>query len=346
MPASGSSRMSEEQERRAPMPVVDMAALSGMASDAKNALAALRPGGKPPARLTAAGNETCEISVNLRVVTPILGGGPKLRDVDHVDIIRVPTVRGHLRFWWRALYGHEYDSPQKLQVAESALWGRPAVPDGGRSEVEVTIPLHSPHHDRDIDDSNPLNQVSAYALWPARVQGAQNNGHLPRRRPNTVTFTLRVVGPKSSERVLQNTIRAWILFGGYGSRTRRGLGSLTVDGDKKERSFWLPVVDADEDDAESIRSKIKSKFGFCPFSRLPVRPRQHDTTPLLAGASLFMHPEQIVVEAASAWQTALAWLNQFRQKRQPGAEPNRGSHTRTQWHSRVAAVGLRASYRW
>src|SRR5579884_3163909 len=319
--------MSDERERYAPAPVVDRTALAGMAGEAAKALAALRPGGKPPPRRTATGKETCEISVRLKVVTPILGGGPRLRDVDRVDVIRVPTVRGHLRFWWRALYGHEYGRAEELYEAESALWGRPAEEHGGRSEVEVTIPSCSQHHDQDIDDSNPLNQRASYALWPARVQGAQNTGHLPRRRPGAVTFTLRIVGPKSSERILQNTIRAWILFGGYGSRTRRGLGSLTVEGGPRELRFWLPDVDA-YDDADKIHAQIKSRFGFCPFAQRPARSRKYDTTPVLAGASLFMHlPEEIGTDAASAWQTSLTWLNQFRQMRRPAGrvEPNRPS---------------------
>lgn len=136
--------MSEDEARRTrgtaeKRVAVDRAALAKMAPAAAEALAALRPGNKPPPRRTATGKDACEISVRLRVVTPILGGGPKLRDVDTVDIIRVPTVRGHLRFWWRALYGHQYASSQELYATESALWGRPADDNGGRSELEVAI---------------------------------------------------------------------------------------------------------------------------------------------------------------------------------------------------------------
>lgn len=51
-----------------------------------------------------------EIRVPLEVVTPILGGSYKTREVDEVEIIRPASVRGHLRFWWRALYGAHHGS--------------------------------------------------------------------------------------------------------------------------------------------------------------------------------------------------------------------------------------------
>ncbi|HAZ63134.1 MAG TPA: type III-B CRISPR module RAMP protein Cmr1, partial [Armatimonadetes bacterium] len=101
-----------------------------------------------------------EITVELEVVTPILGGGTKTRDVDEVDIIRVPTIRGHLRFWWRALYGQNYDSPRALYAAEKRLWGGTTDGDdesGGRSLVEVTVSVDK-QRAAAVDES----QIQAY----------------------------------------------------------------------------------------------------------------------------------------------------------------------------------------
>jgi CRISPR-associated protein Cmr1 len=202
--------MNDEQERRAP--AVDRAALAKMAPDAEKALTALRSGGKLQRR-TATGKDACEITARLKVVTPILGGGPKLRDIDREDIIRVPTVRGHLRFWWRALYGHEYDSPQKLYEAESALWGRPADKDGGRSEVEICVSdvKHSVADPTDITITGAAATPGAYALWPAQSQREDRARRKPAVAPaprykGGLTFTLTVRGPKEhdGEAVLKN----------------------------------------------------------------------------------------------------------------------------------------------
>ena len=107
----------------------------------------------PPAnsRAVRGGPEIRQISVRLEVVTPILGGGVQTRSVDEIDVIRVPSVRGHLRFWWRALYAWQHPTVQALRKRESTLWGCAATNDGGRSAIEVRIRV-----DRygDIDSSD------------------------------------------------------------------------------------------------------------------------------------------------------------------------------------------------
>ncbi len=199
----------------------------------------------------------------------------------------------------------------------------------------MSIPSHSPHREQDLERSNPLNhRVSAYALWPARVQDANPNGHLPRRRPDTVSFALRIVGPKSGEQVLQNVVRAWILFGGYGSRTRRGLGSLTVDGDEKERRQWLPNLVADPNEKPTPAELADNLFGVRHFKNPILRPEKGRTareSPQLANALLFV---DLAVEtdglpgshAVSAWTNALGWLRSFRQDVATGARRAGNNH--------------------
>ena len=60
--------------------------------------------------------------VKLRFVTPVAGGGIHPATPDEVDIVRVPSLRGHLRFWWRAIYAVS-TPPGDLLSRERALWG-------------------------------------------------------------------------------------------------------------------------------------------------------------------------------------------------------------------------------
>jgi hypothetical protein len=46
----------------------------------------------------------------IEIVTPMFGGGAKAGIVDEKMPIRVTEIRGHLRFWWRLLYGKNYSS--------------------------------------------------------------------------------------------------------------------------------------------------------------------------------------------------------------------------------------------
>lgn len=274
-------------------------------------------------RATRVGAETSSFSVTLKVVTPILGGAAVTRTIDEVDVIRVPTVRGHLRFWWRALYGHEYATPQELHEAESWLWGRAAKEDGdgGRSAVDIQT-FCNPDSRGTKDDTNDFPPDQFYALWPAAEQNARPNRPYvppaPRRLPGT-TFTLKLTGSKSCEHVLRNVVRAWILFGGYGSRTRRGLGNLTV---VENPGDWLPTA--------ATREELTRLFGRDVFTVLPGSSPVE--APRLAGASLMVGTPVIGNNAAErAWTTALDWLKEFRQgtnggvgnrAREPDPAPN------------------------
>jgi CRISPR-associated protein Cmr1 len=376
----------EAAEERAP---VDRAALAKMAPAAAEMLAALRKDNRATRPRTATGKEACEISVRLKVVTPILGGGPKLRSLDTVDIIRVPTVRGHLRFWWRALYGRQYDTPQKLYEAESALWGRPADDDGGRSEVELRITDVRLNNDGQSQESiateykaqsdwfaaqyrqlatlnqrisqlrnnaAPENQIrqareqfntaketllnrhrqsryfdlrdprwvdvdGSYVLWTAGATGEDSLA--VRWKPNVVTSNLTLIGPESEIANLRNVVRAWILFGGYGSRTRRGLGSLTVEGDERERRRWLPNL-FENPAAGDLLSHLSGAVHFNRkiFDQAPGRMERELAQ--LTDARLYVDLRPAIdgepgTDSISAWNTAIRWLQRFRQDVGSGA---------------------------
>lgn len=244
------------------------------------------------------GAETAEISVHLETVTPILGGSPRLRSIDEVDVIRVPTIRGHLRFWWRALYGHRYSCSRDLIQAEGALWGISAGNSGGRSKVEVSVVVVS-NSTIDKTDINLTGQnavVGAYAIWPARK--TPESPTAPRRRPG-VRFNLKVVCPASLSQEVENSVRAWILFGGYGSRTRRGLGSLTVLGE--DRRKWLP--------AEASLQAFTELFNEDIFSLNDTRARD---LPELHGAILIVGSENMS-DSEKAWVSGVEVLRDFRQ---------------------------------
>lgn len=279
------------------------------------------PTAKP--RAVRSGPELTEIPVRLEVVTPILGGGHQTRAIDKVDVIRAPSVRGHLRFWWRALYASQCSSAKELYQRESALWGRAATDDGGRSAVEIRVDVEGNGGAIDDSDINLQQTPGAYALWPARAerrQGQVVKPPAPRREPGTqFQLTLRVAATAEVE--VKNALRAWILFGGYGGRTRRGLGSLKVVDDA---STWLPSA--------ATRAALTALFGFDIFAAPTKAPGD---VPWLGGAAIQIGRGN--QNAQTVWTTALDWLKEFRQgttgqqgdrAREPGtdkAQPQRPS---------------------
>lgn len=245
----------------------------------------------PPAdevmRLVEPGAGHVEFSVKLKVVTPILGGGFRARTIDEVDVIRVPGIRGQLRYWWRALYARKYGSSEELYKAESALWGGVGK-EVLRSSVNVSV-----HVERqgDVDRSdvrlypgggNPATE-GAYALFPARAERA-GAPVAPRRTPGTV-FVLKLSLPDGDLEAVQKTLGAWILFGGVGGRTRRGLGALEPMDDVAKQLANLALFRLE---ASGKSSDVASLFGARMLGR---------------GSAT----------ANSAWLEAIGWLRDFRQ---------------------------------
>ncbi|MCC7495836.1 MAG: type III-B CRISPR module RAMP protein Cmr1 [Fimbriimonadaceae bacterium] len=248
--------------------------------------------------------------VQLETVTPVLGGGVRTRDIDRTDIIRVPTIRGHLRFWWRALYRSSCVSPDELFRAEKALWGgaTDARNDEGsaRSAVEVRAEV-TQVGEEDPEDVFPYETrdhgatPGAYALWPAR-KTKSGDPIAPRRLPGT-QFKLVLSAPAEQMPKVRAAVTAWVLFGGYGGRTRRGIGSLTV---RAEPDQWLP--------AAATGAELERLLGIALGER-DMAPAVD--CPTLSGARLVVsqHPGD---NAMGCWTTALKWLSDFRQ----GAGPH------------------------
>ncbi len=281
--------------------------------------------------------------VRLRTVTPILGGAAVPRTVD--AFLRAPSIRGQLRFWWRALYGHSCATPRALAAAEAALWGHASAEGGRRSPVEVWV-SNVAIKDGRLDNSNPsMGTPAGYALWPAR---APKGGRPAPRWGQGVAFTVHVRCPVDRRREVEDAVRAWVLFGGYGARVRRGCGSLTVVGQDANR--WLP--------AEVSLDALSRLFGATQlFGAASGSPTD---TPSLHGARLlYGRPVGAPVEGPvegpdkdlEAWATALEWLRDFRQsppaRDPPPPEPRqRNRPGRSHWPEADKVRGLSGRGPW
>lgn len=259
---------------------------------AENSLGALRR----PARSRRSPLE--RLSIELVSTTPIFGGGVAAGQPDERVPIRVPSIRGHLRFWWRALQaaGTPADA---MREKESCLFGGAAGDAGAASDVIVTV---SGVRAANLDQSPVRPQDdAAYALWPARQPPRD------RWKPG-LEFTLTIDAPAAAAAEVRQALMAWILFGGYGGRTRRGPGSLACASEASRRE-WLPAAATNQAIAERLGRDVFAN----PQSSPP------SDTPRLAGATLLAGPAS--PSAHFAWTAALGLLSNFRQGQNVGREP-------------------------
>lgn len=176
-------------------------------------------------------------TLELRTITPMFGGSATTREVCSQNPIRPSSVRGHLRFWWRATAGAKFSSAQELFEAEEKLWGsgekhglvslRVETVSSATKKPCATFPFGKTFPDFD--------KYPSYALFPFqgkaekdRVTGDVRITEKPAETLTDIQFKLHLTYPKEVEVVIQAAVSAWITFGGIGARTRRGCGSLEV----------------------------------------------------------------------------------------------------------------------
>ncbi|MDQ2809288.1 MAG: type III-B CRISPR module RAMP protein Cmr1 [Chloroflexota bacterium] len=75
------------------------------------------------------------------LITPLFGGGVAKHTADPVTVVRGASIRGQLRFWWRACRAGRYgDDLLRLKQAEDLLWGAASAkgkPYPARVQVRV-----------------------------------------------------------------------------------------------------------------------------------------------------------------------------------------------------------------
>lgn len=164
---------------------------------------------------------------DIEVITPLFGGGYDTRTVDTDMPIRASGVRGHLRFWWRATRGAEYESADDLWQRESEIWGSTKNP----SQVIVEIIMESygksyPFVNTPKGKGQPVfeNNHPQYALFP--FQENKSEGLPAANCTSDISFKLKLSYPEQMELDIKTAVKAWVNFGGVGARTRRGCGAL------------------------------------------------------------------------------------------------------------------------
>ncbi|WP_456411453.1 type III-B CRISPR module RAMP protein Cmr1 [Oceanithermus sp.] len=172
--------------------------------------------------------------LGVRTITPVFGGSAVPGEVNRENPVRAPEIRGQLRFWWRATAGARYKNSTELFKAEEDIWGSAERP----SQVSVRIveqrygeQITAKQLGPDKEQARKEGLLEAYLAYPFR-------GNVTGLASVAFELQIGVLSPELEAEVI-TALRAWLLFGGIGARTRRGLGALDVL-ENENRSHWLP----------------------------------------------------------------------------------------------------------
>ncbi len=194
----------------------------------------------PPEEVTEK-DKRQSITYNVKIITPIYGGGVKAGEPDDNMPIRASAIRGQLRYWWRFLATNREDSPlsdKALFEAEREIWGgmgdtkelKKRLIKGKDFSSKVFIKVDAkPTTSQQITTAKDIighNNGIGYALFSA-IQNDENHKLIKAGYTFTLTISLQHLSEDAWDSILLS-IRWWVCFGGIGARTRRGLGSVEI----------------------------------------------------------------------------------------------------------------------
>lgn len=177
------------------------------------------------------------VDFDIKILTPLYMFGADQEELE----IRTASFKGILRFWWRALKC--CDDHVKLKAMEEKIFGGTSE-EAGKSKVSISINANRMNILQDLrrDYNLKWNFNSSKRCLEGRDKGIgylfysmiQNNpkkGIYPKKyfKPDE-TFRVSLYSRKD-EFALKNAVVAFwcaVNLGGFGSRSRRGAGSLDV----------------------------------------------------------------------------------------------------------------------
>jgi len=143
-------------------------------------------------------------TITIRTVTPLITGGADNQSSDSPATIRIPSIRGMLRFWTRAIH------PNDPHNIESKLWGKNGEWQGIR-----------------IFPARNIFRVKTLKFFPHKPQMAAVSAIRENQE-----FTLSFIINNSHDLMeVQKAVWVWLNLGTLGRRARRGYGSL----------LWIPT---------------------------------------------------------------------------------------------------------
>jgi CRISPR-associated protein Cmr1 len=174
------------------------------------------------------------LTATYRVVTPMfLGGAEPTAEAE----LRLPSFKGALRFWWRAIMWGKVKDVDELRRREAELFGSS---ENGQSRLILSMEKVRTFEDRPAGQwrANSWEQYTGYGL---RDEVKGDRRFIPPGTTWVVRVRLRDYEPRHMDQVVA-AMKLVGLVGGLGARSRNAWGSLTLL-ELEGRAVWKAPQD-------------------------------------------------------------------------------------------------------
>jgi len=181
-----------------------------------------------------------KIDIKFKIVTPCIMSGANQKLAE----LRAPSIRGQLRFWFRVMGGTIEE--------EKTIFGGIGKGDEGRAS-SVVVRIKTARGDIKTISDQTMNNILPevrydYFLWPLR-----NSSNARGVIKENQTIELQISNLKNlDEQIGEKTIKAFLLLGSLGTRSRRCYGSIFPEKVVFNNKEWIIPANI-----EQFKSEIK-----------------------------------------------------------------------------------------
>lgn len=261
-----------------------------------------------------------------RLVTPLFGGGVMPRENDPSKLIRETSVRGQLRFWWRAMRAS--GTIGEMKAREDEIFGSGGE-NARQSKLLVKVRVTNTGNEKDIfrPEGKRIKAIdewakiayAAFALQPSREE--QQVGIMPKKVREKVEFEVELSFPEDLRSEVEAALWAWETFGGIGGRTRRGFGAIEL----------LQIGENGQQRSVKKYRKETAEHQFREDLKKHLLPNKacHAELPHLSEETVF----RILAakDVKEAWEVAVEKLRSFRQFRRDKKTGKESPYGKSQW---------------
>lgn len=170
------------------------------------------------------------ITFTCEVVTPMFLAGADGLEPE----LRAPSIKGALRFWWRAMHG-DMDVEQLREEETKIFGGGGKKAKRSRINIRVSHPILRPKTGLPVKkismplrkQSDEYGEISNVNLFKYLAFGAEKREFIDVDTEFKVTFSYSDDRISLSKDIL-NPFYALVFFGGLGAKNRNGFGSFRI----------------------------------------------------------------------------------------------------------------------
>ncbi len=155
-------------------------------------------------------------TIDCKLITPMLMHGEDTR----VSELRPPSIKGAMRFWWRAIHGNL--TLEELKIQESQLFGGTGEDSAIKSSFRIKVTTRN----LQTEQIDPLPHKNNRF----KISGYKENQN----------FKITLIGRELNR--VENIFKLTSILGGLGQRSRRGFGSIQINNQETITDEYLQTL--------------------------------------------------------------------------------------------------------